>query len=327
MKEVSVSQTQMKRKSTREKPINKLSQSYLLKKSLKKNWQLYLCLIPVVAFFIIFHYVPMYGIQIAFKDFNPVDGFTGSRWVGFEHFTRFFNSYYFERVLINTLTVSLYQLAITFPAPIILAIMLNELPSTRFRKTMQMTTYIPHFLSVVVVVGMLYTFLSPRTGVVNHALSAFGAEKVFFMAEPGWFQSLYVWSGVWQTTGWSSIIYIAAIAGIDPALYEAAIVDGASKLKRIWHITIPSIMPTAIILLIMQCGRVMNIGFEKVFLMQNNMNLEASEVISTYVYKAGMIDAQFSFASAVGLFNSVINCLLLFAVNWISKKTGDTSLF
>ena len=192
---------------------------------------------------------------------------------------------------------------------------------------MQMTTYIPHFLSVVVVVGMMYSFLSPRTGLVNHALTAVGIDPIFFMSESSWFRALYIGSGVWQNTGWSSIIYIAAIAGIDPTLYEAAIVDGASKIKRIIHITIPCILPTAIILLIMQCGGIMNIGFEKVFLMQNNLNLETAEVISTYVYKAGMIDAQFSFASAVGLFNSVINCALLFGVNWVSRRVSDTSLF
>lgn len=298
-----------------------------IKKSWKKYWQLYVCLVPVLLYFLIFHYGPMYGVQIAFKDFNPVDGVFGSRWVGFEHFERFFNSYYFERLMRNTLLISLYQLIVTFPLPIILAIMLNELRSRKFSKAMQMVTYAPHFLSVVVLVGMMTTMLSPRTGVINHILNAFGFESIFFMAEAGWFKSLYVWSGAWQNTGWSSIIYMAAIAGIDPSLYEAAIVDGATRMKRIIHITIPGILPTAIILLIMQCGRIMNIGFEKVYLMQNNMNIEASQIISTYVYEAGMINAQTSFASAVGLFNSVINCALLFLVNAIAKKTSETSLF
>ncbi len=299
----------------------------LIKRSGRKYWQLYLCLIPVLAYFIIFHYLPMYGVQIAFRDFNPLDGVMGSTWVGFKHFERFFNSYYFKRLLVNTLVLSLYQLVVTFPIPIILAIMLNELNSNKFRKTMQMVTYAPHFLSVVVVVGMMFNMFSPRTGIVNHLLSALGVEPIFFMSEPGWFRHLYVWSGVWQNTGWSSIIYIAAIAGIDSSLYEAAIVDGASRLKRIWHITLPGLLPTAIILLIMQCGSIMSIGFEKVYLMQNDMNLETSQIISTYVYEAGLQEAQFSFAAAIDLFNSVINCILLVIVNTISKKVSDTSLF
>lgn len=299
----------------------------LMRRSGRKYWQLYLCLLPVLAYFIVFHYLPMYGVQIAFRDFNPLDGVTGSNWVGLKHFQRFFNSYYFQRLLVNTLVLSLYQLVVSFPMPILLAIMLNELNSNKFRKTMQMVTYAPHFLSVVVVVGMMTNMLSPRTGIVNHMLSSLGVEPIFFMSEPGWFRHLYVWSGVWQSTGWSSIIYIAAIAGIDASLYEAAIVDGASRLKRIWHITLPGLLPTAIILLIMQCGSIMSIGFEKVYLMQNDMNLSTSQIISTYVYEAGLVDAQFSFAAAIDLFNSVINCVLLVIVNTISKKASETSLF
>ncbi len=318
----------MKEKAIKQKKGYSFKESRrLAKRSFSKYWQLYLCLIPVLLYFLIFHYGPMYGVQIAFREFNAVDGITGSPWVGLQHFERFFNSFYFERLMVNTLTLSLYMLVVTFPLPIILAIMLNELTSHRFRKAMQMVTYAPHFISVVVIVGMLQTMLSPNYGLVNHFLNAIGLEDVFFMAEPAWFKSLYVWSGVWQTTGWSSIIYIAAIAGIDPSLYEAAIVDGASRIKRIIHITIPGILPTAIILLIMQCGRIMSIGFEKVYLMQNDMNISSSQIISTYVYEAGMINAQISFASAVGLFNSVINCILLVIVNQVAKKTSETSLF
>lgn len=298
------------------------------RRSWQKYWQLYLCLIPVTLYFAIFHYAPMYGLQIAFRDYNPVAGFLQSKWVGMKHFTRFFNSYYFERVLTNTVMISLYQLIFAFPAPILLALMLNELRSDRFRKFMQMLTYAPHFLSVVVVVGMLNTMLAPTTGIVNHALQAMGGERVFFMAESFWFKPLYVFSGIWQSMGWSSIIYIASIAGIDPALYEAAVVDGASRLRRVVHVTLPGILPTVIILLILQCGRIMNIGFEKVYLMQNALNLDSSEVISTYVYKSGMLSAQFSFASAVGLFNSVVNFAMLLLVNGISRTLGDrTSLF
>jgi putative aldouronate transport system permease protein len=269
----------------------------------------------------------MYGVQIAFRDYNPIDGISGSPFVGLKHFLRFFNSYQFGRIIRNTLGISLYQLAIGFPAPIILAILLSELRSNKFRKTMQMLTYAPHFLSVVVVVGMMTTMLSPRIGIINFALQALGRETVFFMAEPGWFKTLYVLSGIWQNCGWSSIIYIAAISGIDPNLFEAAAVDGASTFKRIIHVTIPSIMPTIIILLILQCGQLMSVGFEKVFLMQNQINMPASDVISTYVYRVGLVGAQISFASAVGLFNSVINCTLLVIVNTFAKKTGETSLF
>ncbi|MDR3193115.1 MAG: ABC transporter permease subunit [Treponema sp.] len=298
-----------------------------ISRSAHKYWQFYLCLIPVIAYFVIFHYWPMWGVQIAFRDYNPIDGILGSPFVGFKHFLRFFNSYQFARIIRNTLGISLYQLAIAFPAPIILAILLSELRSNEFRKTMQMLTYAPHFLSVVVVVGMMTTMLSPRTGIVNLAIRALGGEAVFFMAEPGWFKSLYVFSGIWQNCGWSSIIYIAAITGIDPNLFEAAVVDGASTFKRIIHVTLPSIMPTIIILLILQCGHLMSVGFEKVFLMQNSLNMPASDVISTYVYRAGMVDAQISFASAVGLFNSVINCTLLVIVNTFAKKSGEISLF
>ena len=296
-------------------------------RSLQKYWQFYLCLIPIVGYFIVFHYAPMYGVQIAFRDYNPIVGITTSPFVGLKHFLRFFNSYQFSRLIMNTAGISLYQLAAAFPAPIILAIMLSELRSNRFRKTMQMLTYAPHFLSVVVLVGMMATMLSPRTGIVNFALRLLGMESIFFMAEPDWFKTLYVFSGIWQNCGWSSIIYIAAIAGIDPSLFEAAIADGASSLKRITHVTIPSIMPTIIILLILQCGQIMSVGFEKVFLMQNSVNMPASDVISTYVYRAGLLNAQISFAAAVGLFNSVINCTMLVIVNTFARKMGETSLF
>jgi putative aldouronate transport system permease protein len=296
-------------------------------RSARKYWQFYLCLLPVTAYFVVFHYWPMYGVQIAFRDYNPIDGIAGSPFVGFKHLRRFFNSYQFARVIKNTLGISLYQLAVAFPAPIILAVLLSELRSGKFRKTMQMLTYAPHFLSTVVVVGMMTAMLSPRTGIVNLALRALGGEAVFFMAEPGWFKTLYVFSGIWQNCGWSSIIYIAAIAGIDTSLFEAAVVDGASTFKRIIHVTIPGIMPTIIILLILQCGQLMSVGFEKIFLMQNSLNMPASDVISTYVYRAGMIDAQISFASAVGLFNSVINCTLLVIVNTFAKRSGEVSLF
>lgn len=294
---------------------------------IRKNWDLYFLLVPVIAYYIIFHYIPMYGVQIAFKDFIASKGITDSPWVGFKHFERFFNSYYFERLIRNTLEIGLYELLVGFPVPIILALLINEVRSKRFRKTVQTVTYAPHFLSTVVLVGMLFIFLDPKTGFLNMFITMFGGDPVSFMTEPGWFKTIYVFSGVWQQMGWSSIIYLAALTGIDPQLHEAAKVDGASRLKRIWHINIPGIMPTIIILLIMNVGSIMAVGFEKVFLMQNELNRESSDVIATYVYRSGIIGAQYSFSAAVGLFNSIINFALLVSVNFIARRVGQTSLW
>jgi putative aldouronate transport system permease protein len=296
-------------------------------KGIRRNWDMYLLILPVVAYFIIFHYLPMYGVQIAFKDFLAVKGIGGSPWVGLKHFERFFNSYYAWRLIRNTVGLSLYQLVITFPVPIILALLINEVRNSKFKRVVQTVTYAPHFLSTVVMVGLILVFLSPKNGMINLIIVALGGEPIYFMSESGWFKSIYVFSEVWQNTGWASIIYLAALAGIDPQLYEAAVVDGASKIKRIIYITIPCLMPTAIILLILNFGHVMSIGFEKVFLMQNDLNLESSEVISTYVYKNGLVGAQYSFSAAIGLFNSVINFTLLIVVNTISKRVSQTSLW
>lgn len=285
-----------------------------------RNWQLYVLIAPVIAYFIIFHYWPMYGVQIAFKDFIATKGIWGSPWVGFEHFKRFFNSYYFWTLIRNTLGISLYSLALGFPMPIILALMMNEVRNKTFKKTVQTVTYAPHFLSVVVLVGMMVAFLSPRNGIINEIMKALGGKPIFFLGEPEWFKTLYVFSGVWQNMGWNSVIYMATLAGIDPQLHEAAIVDGASRLQRIWHINIPGILPTVIILLVLNAGSIMSVGFEKVFLMQNNMNMETSDVISTYVYRTGLLGAEFSFSSAVGLFNSIINFILLITVNSIARR-------
>jgi putative aldouronate transport system permease protein len=296
-------------------------------RTMAANWQLYLLIAPVLAYFIIFHYAPMYGLQIAFKDFVATKGITGSDWVGLKHFKQFFQSYYAARIILNTLGVSLMQLVIGFPIPILLAIMINEVSSQKFKRTVQTVTYAPHFLSAVVLVGMMMTFLSPRNGIINQFIAMLGGERIFFFSEPGWFKSLYVFSDVWQNMGWASIIYLAALAGIDPQQYEAAVIDGAGKLQKIIYITIPGLMPTTIILLILNLGTLMSVGFEKVFLMQNDLNLDASEIISTYVYKKGLIGAQYSFSSAVGLFNSVINFILLITVNSLSKRVSKTSLW
>lgn len=292
-----------------------------------RNWTLYLMILPVIAYFIIFHYWPMYGVQIAFKNYNVAKGITGSPWAGFRHFERFFKSYHFWPLIRNTVTLSLYTLIASFPTPIILALLLNEVTNSKFKRTVQTVTYAPHFLSTVVLVGMLTTFLSPRSGIINHIIEALGGERVYFMGEPAWFKHLYVWSGVWQHTGWNAIIYLAALTSISPELHEAAIIDGASKLQRIWHINIPGILPTAIILLILNLGRIMNVGFEKVFLLQNDLNMKASDVISTYVYRTGLLGAQYSYSAAVGLFNSVINFALIIIVNSISRRITEVGLW
>lgn len=294
-----------------------------------RNWELYVLISPVLAYFIIFEYIPMYGVQIAFKNFVATKGIWGSSWVGMRHFERFFDSYFFWRLITNTLGVSLYQLVVGFPIPIILALMINEIKQSRifFKKIVQTVTYAPHFLSTVVLVGIVVMFLAPETGMINKIIVLFGGQPISFITEPAWFKTIYVGSGVWQQMGWSSIIYLAALAGIDPHLHEAAKVDGATRMQRIWHVNLPGIMPTIVILLILNMGSIMGVGFEKVFLMQNDLNIESSEVISTYVYKSGIIQAQYSFSAAIGLFNSIINFALLILVNFAAKRMNQTSLW
>jgi len=292
-----------------------------------KNKTLYIMLLPVTTYFLIFCYWPMYGVQIAFKNFNAAKGIMGSPWVGFYHFQRFFRSYNFVTLITNTITLNLYNLVASFPAPIILALLLNEVANSKFKRVVQTVTYAPHFLSTVVVTGMLTTLLSPKTGIVNHLIATLGGERIYFMGEPAWFKHIYVWSGVWQHTGWSAIIYLAALTSVDQQQHEAAIIDGANKVQRIWYINIPAVLPTAIILLILNLGQIMNVGFEKVFLLQNDLNLKSSDVISTYVYRMGLLGAQYSFSTAVGLFNSVINFILIVVVNYISRKVSEVSLW
>ena len=299
----------------------------LLKRKVRRNLDLYLLILPVLVYFIIFEYYPMYGVQIAFKDFIATKGIGGSPWVGWKHFVRFYESYYFWRLIKNTLGIGLYELVVGFPVPILLALMINEVRSRLFKRVVQTVTYAPHFLSTVVIVGMLFLFLSPQSGLVNQLLQWFGFEPIKFMTSPGWFKSVYVISGVWQQMGWNSIIYLAALSGVDPQLHDAAKVDGAGRLRRVWSINLPVIAPTIIILLILNVGRILSVGFEKVFLMQNSLNAEASAVIATHVYQAGIIGAQYSYSAAVGLFNAVINFLMLIVVNSIARKVNDTSLW
>ncbi len=298
-----------------------------LRHAAARDWQLLLlCALPVL-YFIIFHYVPMYGVQIAFKDFKAADGIWGSAWCGFKHFERFFSSSQFWPLLKNTLGLSFLQILIGFLIPIILAIMLNQTKNQKFRKFVQSVVYCPHFISIVVLTGMLYIFLSPRNGIVNQIIEFFGGEPIFFLGDAKYFKGTFVLSGIWQNAGWSAIIYIAALAGISPDLYEAAQVDGANKWQRIWHIDIPGILPTVIMMLILEVGKVMNLGFQKAYLMQNAQNLASSEIIATYIYKVGLIDAQYSYSAAINLFNNVVNIILLVTVNKIAKKMTSTSLW
>jgi putative aldouronate transport system permease protein len=283
-------------------------------------------LIPLLVI-IVFSYGPMFGVQIAFKEFRARDGIWGSPWVGLAHFKSFFNSYQFKRILGNTLGISLYGLLAGFPIPIILGILVNESSRKAFKKGVQLITFAPHFISTVVMTNMVLMFLSVYGGPVNNILAALGMGRVDFIARPEYFKSIYVWSGIWQSMGYNSVIYIAALSAIDPALYEAATIDGAGKFQKILFIDLPGIAPTIIILLILNCGHIMNVGYEKILLMQNNLNLPASDVISTYVYRMGLEQAQYSFSTAVGLFNSVINAVLLVLVNQAARKLGETSLW
>ncbi len=301
-------------------------------KEIRNNYQLFLLILPPLAYIIIFKYIPMYGVQLAFKDFVATKGIFGSPWVGLKHFDRFVNSYFFPRVMKNTIGVSLYGLIAGFPFPILLALALNSTRNKLYRKTVQMSTYLPHFISTVTMVGMVMQFLNPRFGMLAEVAKFFGKEPLNYIGIPKYFKSIYVWSNIWQDTGWGTIIYLAALSAIDPSLQEAAIVDGAGRFKRIIHIDIPGILPTIVIMLILRSGRIMNVGFENIFLLQNQLNLPASEVISTYVYKVGLggdkgMIPNFPFATAVDLFNSVINISLLLSMNWISKRLTDSSLW
>lgn len=295
--------------------------------NMKTEYQLYLFIFPAIIFFIIFHYIPLYGIQIAFKKYVEVKGILGSAWVGLANFERFFSSYQFGRLIRNTLGLSFYSLIAEFPIPIILALLLNQVKNKKYKKLVQTVTYAPHFISIVVMIGMVQLFLSPTSGIVNQVIKMFGGEVIPFLAEPQYFRHIYVISGIWQHAGWGAILYLATLASVGPELYEAAKVDGASKWSIIRHIDIPSIMPTAIIMLILNVGRLMNIGMQKALLLQNPINVSQSEIIPTYVYKVGIIKAQFSYSAAIGLFNSVVNIILLFTVNKIAKKVSETSLW
>ncbi|MBP5151688.1 MAG: sugar ABC transporter permease [Lachnospiraceae bacterium] len=310
------------------------------RRSFKRYWDLYLLLLLPIIYFCVFKYRPMAALIIAFKDFNIKMGYFGSPWAKifdfetatskvniFAHFIRFFQSAFFWQTLWNTVSLSIMQLLFSFPIPILLALIMNEIKKVRLKKTLQMVTYVPHFISTVVLIAIVQAMVAPQTGIVNRIVMALGGQSTYYLSKPEWFKPLYIISGIWQNAGYSSIIYLATLTNIDPQLIEAAKIDGANRLKIIWHIMIPGILPTAITLLIINFGKVMNVGFEKVYLMQNSMNSKTSEVISTYIYKQFMDHNAFSYSTAVGLFNALINIILLVAVNKISKKVSDTSLW
>ena len=291
-----------------------------------QNWQLYILLVPVITYYVVFHYAPMYGIIVAFKDYFPGLNIWTAKWVGLKNFDKFFNSYYFERVLVNTISIRLFQILIGFPAPIILAILLNELKGNGLKKTVQNLTFIPHFLSTVVIVSIL-NILCQSNGLFNQIRMMFGEKQVIFLQEAQYFKPLFVLSGVWQNMGWNSMIYIGAIVAIDPSLYEAASIDGATRIQKIFNITLPSILPTIVVLFLMNIGSIMNVGFDKVLLMQNDLNREASDIISTFVYERGILEGDYGLSTAVGLFNSVINSFMLIVCNRITKKITGSGLW
>lgn len=298
---------------------------------MKRRWQLYVFLVLPVIWILIFAYQPMFGVQIAFKDFNPVDGIFGSKWVGLDNFKRFYNSFMFKTTITNTVRISLYSLFVNIPLSIIFALQLNSITNLRYKKFVQTVTYIPHFISTVVLVGIIRQVLNPVTGLYGalYGLFSNASYPVDLLGKAKLFIHIYVWSGIWKNLGWSTIIYIAALSAVSPELHESAEIDGASRFKRVIHIDLPTLLPTASIMLILNAGRIMSVGFEKVFLMQNSLNTQYSEVLSTYVYKVGMTAGgnNYSYSSAISFFNSVINCSMLILVNFICRRMSSTSLF
>ncbi|MRN56005.1 ABC transporter permease subunit [Paenibacillus sp. LC-T2] len=296
-------------------------------RNIMKHWQLHLLVIPPLLFFILFKYYPMANAVLAFKDYNVIKGIWGSEWVGFRNFSLFFENPLFWTLLKNTIFLSGFLLIVGFPIPILLALMINEIRGGKFKKFVQLVSFAPYFISTVVMVSIIMMFLAPRLGFANVALNYFGLDSINFLGEPGMFRSIYVWSDIWQTAGYSAVIYLAALAGIDPTLYEAARVDGASRFQKIRHVDLPGIVPTIVIILILNVGNVMAIGFEKVYLLQNPLNIANSEIIATYVYRIGLLNANYSFATAVGLFNSLINLVLLVTVNGLAKRFTKNSIW
>ena len=299
----------------------------LQKRKIKSNIPLYVLLFPSIILLIMFAYIPMLGLVIAFKDYSPANGILNSPWAGFKYFTQFFNSVQFGTTMMNTLKISIYSILVGFLLPILLALLCNQLRTGKFKKVFQVTTYLPHFISTMVMCGMIILFLSPNSGLIANIFKSLGWTMPNLLSKPDSFAGVYVWSDVWQHIGWDSIIYLAALSAIDPTYYEAATMDGASRMQKILNIDLPLLLPTAMILLILRAGSLLSIGFEKVLLLQNPLNLAGSEVISTYVYKVGMQNFQYSYSTAIGLFNTVVNLIILLSVNWFSKRYTKTGLF
>lgn len=292
-----------------------------------QNYELYLFVVPALIYLFLYCYLPMYGVQIAFKDFRIGKGIWDSPWVGLEHFEKFLGNKTNRQLIWNTLRLSVKTLVIGFPLPIVFALLLNEVQHLRFKKMIQTVSYAPHFISTVVLVSMLTLFLDANNGVINKLIGLLGIGPYNFMSNSAWFPDIYVWSDVWQNLGWNAVIYISALASVDVGLHEAARIDGANRIQRICHVDIPSIFPTIAIMLILQTGNLMTVGFEKAYLMQNSLNTGTSEIISTYVYKMGLLYNQYSYSTAINLFNSVVNCILLVTVNSIVSKLSDSSLW
>ncbi len=293
----------------------------------KNNWQLYVLILPAIIYFIVFNYMPLYGIQIAFKDFKAVFGIAGSKWVGLKHFENFFRAYYFKRLLANTLLLNVYNLLWSFPVPIILAILLNQIKGPRIKRFIQTSIYVPYFISTVVLAGMLYIFLSPTSGILNVLREALGMKSVDFMSDAKAFRSIYIISGIWQSAGWGTILYIASLSGVDPSLYEAAEIDGASIWQKIRYIDIPSIVPVIVMVFILDCGKLLSSNTDKALVMQTAGNIPTSDIIGVYVYNVGLGSGQFSYTTAIGLFINVINFVIIITANQISKKISDVGLF
>lgn len=293
----------------------------------KNNWQLYVLILPAIIYFIVFNYMPLYGIQIAFKDFKAVFGISESKWVGFKHFENFFHAYYFKRLLANTLLLNVYNLLWSFPVPIILAILLNQIKGPKIKRFIQTSIYVPYFISTVVLAGMLYIFLSPTSGIFNILRQALGMKAVDFMSDAKAFRSIYIISGIWQSAGWGTILYIASLSGVDPSLYEAAEIDGASIWQKIRYIDIPSIVPVIVMVFILDCGKLLSSNTDKALVMQTPGNIPTSDIIGVYVYNVGLGSGQFSYTTAIGLFINVINFVIIITANQISKKISDVGLF
>lgn len=309
--------------------LNKIKRTGFLSSwgaDIRKHTCIYLLALPVIAYYILFKYVPMYGALVAFQDYVPAKGMMDSAWVGFKHFRNFFQDPYFFRLLKNTLMISVQSIIFGFPAPVIFALLLNEVRSSKFKKVIQTTTYLPHFISMMVICGMITTFTS-RTGLINSIIAFFGGERSNLLARPELFRPIYIISDIWQTMGWGSIVYLAALSAVDTEQYEAASIDGASKLKQIWHVTLPGILPTVVTMFILRLGGLMSVGYEKIILLANDMTYETADVISSYVYRRGIVGGEYSYSTAIGLFNSVVSIIIVISANYISRRVGETSLW